>query len=260
MAPMPLEFLRRKNAKPASAATPAAKQPAMASYGRATPLPEEAVAQEHQLRLSYAGKTSEGVRLRGGPEAMAALPDMVGVLAKSPIEVVEPRDPELGHAAPSIARAGEASQWLQAHGQNSPITRHALFVLESMDAIDPAFDTFVCALLDGDLDLAGYPEYNAIVGGVAAHWDESTGDLIVRGLVAWGGRGTRGDTDRTANRILAAILGNILESSGSLGVTALDRPVLGTGSSGVTCGHCGFTVAHGRAVFCPKCGMRLLRG
>src|SRR5260221_12156354 len=166
MARMPLEFLRRKNAKPASAATPAAKQPAMASYGRATPLPEEAVAQEHQLRLSYAGRRSEGVRPRGGPEAMAALPDMVGVLAKSPIEVVEPRDPELGHAAPSIARAGEASQWLQAHGQNSPITRHALFVLESMDAIDPAFDTFVCALLAGDLDLAGYPEYHAIVGGV----------------------------------------------------------------------------------------------
>src|SRR5260221_9309039 len=241
MARMPPEFLRGKNAKPAAAATPAAKQPTMASYGRATPLPEEAVAQEHQLRLSYAGKTSEGVRLRGGPEPMAALPDMVGVLAKSPIEVVEPRDPELGPAAASSARAGEARQWLQAHGQNSPITRHALFVLESMDAIDPAFDTFVCALLDGDLDLAGYPEYNAIVGGVAAHWDESTGDLIVRGLVAWGGRGTRGDTDRTANRILAAILGNILESSGSLGVTALHRPVLRTGSSGGTCGHCGLT-------------------
>ena len=229
---MPLEFLRRKNAKTAkdAKAAPAPPGAPLISYGRAAPLPEEAVAQEHQLRLSYAGKTSEGVRLRGGPAAMAALPDMVGALAKSPVEVVEPRDPELGHAAPAIARAGEASEWLQAHGHNSPITRHALFVLESMDAIDPAFDTFVCALLDGDLDLAGYPEYASIVGGVAAHWDESTGDLIVRGLVGWGGRGTRGDTDRTANRILAAILGNILESSGSLGVTALDRPVLGSGS------------------------------
>lgn len=260
MRAMPLEFLRRKNAKPAPAARTAAPLPPRVSYARAAPLPEEAVAQEHQLRLSYAGKTSEGVRLKGGPEALAALPDMVLTLARSPIEVVQPRDPELGHAAPAIARAGEASQWLQAHGHNSPITRHALFVLESMDAIDPAFDTFACALLDGDLDVAGYPEYNAIVGGVAAHWDESTGDLIVRGLVAWGGRGTRGDTDRTANRILAAILANILESTGSLGVTALDRPTLGSGASGVTCGHCGFTVAHGRAVFCPKCGMRLLRG
>src|SRR5258706_13852779 len=185
---------------------------------------------------------------------------MVITLAKSPIEVGQPRGPGLGHGAASIARAGEAGQWLQAHGQNSPITRHALYVLESMDAIDPAFDTFVCALLDGDLDNAGYPEYSAIVGGVAAHWDESTGDLIVRGFVSLVGRGTRGDTDRTANRILATILANILESSGSLGVTALDRPVLGTGSSGATRGHCAFTVAHGRAVFCPKCGMRLLRG
>jgi len=256
---MPLEFLRRKSAKPAPAPSVVAAPPPR-SYGRTAPLPEEAVAQEHQLRLSYAGKTSEGVRLKGGPEAMAALPDMLGDLAKSPVEVVEPRDPELGHAAPSIARAGEASQWLQAHGNASPITRHALYLLESMDAIDPAFDTFVCALLDGDLDLAGYPEYAAIVGGVAAHWDESTGDLIVRGLVGWGGRGTRGDTDRTANRILTAILQNILDSSDSLGVTPLDHPALGGGSAGVTCSHCGFTVARGRAVFCPKCGMRLLHG
>jgi len=216
------------------------------------------VAQDHQLRLTFAGKTSEGVRLRGGPQAMAELPGMVGTLALSDIEVVEARDPELGHASPSIEHSGEASQWLQAHGRLSAITRHALFVLESLDAIDPAFDTFACALLDGTVDPAGYPDYSAIVGGVAAHWDEATGDLIVRGVVGWGGRGARGDTDRVATRILSSLLGNILESAGSLGLTSVDRPAMGTGSSGVTCGHCGFQSAHTRGVYCPKCGMRLL--
>jgi hypothetical protein len=223
-------------------------------------LPEEVVAQDHQLRLTFAGKTSEGVRLRGGAEAIAELPDMIGSLALSDIEVVDARHPDLGHASPTIIRPSEAAQWLQAHGSQSAITRHALFVLESLDAIDPAFDTFACALLDGEVDPAGYPDYSAIVGGVAAHWDESTGDLIVRGVVGWGGRGARGDTDRVATRILGSLLGNILESSSSIGVTSVDRPALGSGSSGVTCGHCGFQSAHSRAVFCPKCGMRLLRG
>jgi hypothetical protein len=251
---VPLEFLRRKSPG-AGARAPSAG----ASARRAAPLPEEAVAQEHQLRLSYAGKTSEGVRLKGGPQAMASLPGMLGDLAKSPVEVVEALDPELGHASPTITRPDEASLWLQAHAGQRPITRHAVQVLESLDALDPAFDTFVCALLDGDLDPAGYPDYASIVGGVAAHWDESTGDLIVRAVVGWGGRGTRGDTDRTANRILGSLLGNILETSGALGVTALGRPAPGSAASGVTCNHCGFE-ATGRAVFCPKCGMRLLHG
>ncbi len=97
---------------------------------------------------------------------------------------------------PQIARPSEAMQWLNAHHELSPVTRHALVVLESIDAIDLAFDTFACALLDGETDTSGYPEYNAIVGGVASHWDEATGDMIVRGVVGWGGRGVRGDTDR----------------------------------------------------------------
>ncbi len=250
---MPLEFLRRRKGDSPSPATTTIPIPSSHS----TPLPEEVVAQEHQLRLTYAGKTSEGVRLRGSPEAIAELPAMVGSLALSEIEVAEARDPELDHASPSIEHAGEARQWLQAHGDLGPITRHALFVLESLDAIDPAFDTFACALLDGTVDPAGYPDYSAIVGGAAAHWDESTGDLIVRAVVGWGGRGARGDTDRTATRILSSLLGNILESSSSLGLTAVERPAIGSGDSGLTCGHCGFHSAHSGGMYCPKCGMRL---
>ena len=128
----------------------------------------------------------------------------------------------------------------------------------SLDAIDPAYDTFACALLDGEVDPAGYPEYASVVGGVAAHWDESTGDLIVRGVVGWGGRGTRGDTDRIATRLLGRLLGSILESGDYLGLASVERPGAGPAGTGVTCQHCGYPNVHPRAVYCPKCGMRML--
>ena len=147
----------------------------------------------------------------------------------------------------------------RAHGDSSPITRHALYVLETLDAIDPAYETFACALLDGDREPAGYPEFSAIVGGVAAHWDESTGDLIVRGVVGWGGtrharrhgseratgcwhacwahprerRGARRGRRRAARRAPAA-----RTSPASTAATRTSTP---------------------RAVYCPKCGMRMLR-
>src|SRR5215207_9164264 len=183
---------------------------------------------------------------------------MLAELALTPIEVVEARDTTLGQASPSIIRTEEATEWLRAHGALSPITRHALFVLETMDAIDPAYDTFACALLDGTVDTSGYPEYAAIVGGVAAHWDESTGDLIVRAVVGWGGRGARGDTDRIATRLLQQLLGAILDSGASLGLTGVERPGAMPGGPSVTCQHCGYPSVHPRAVYCPKCGMRML--
>lgn len=249
---MPLEFLRRKGGE--TRAPKATAPPAAAPQ----PVPEEAVAQDHQLRLNYGAKTSNGVRMHGGPRVLAALPAMLEELAISDVEVVEPRVTTLASASPSIIRTEEAAEWLRAHGAAQPITRHALYVLELLDAIDPAYDTFACALLDGEVDTAGYPEYSAIVGGVAAHWDESTGDLIVRAVVGWGGRGTRGDTDRSANRLLGRLLNNILESGDSLGLTALDRPGALPGGPSVTCQHCGYPAVHPRAVYCPKCGMRML--
>ena len=248
---MPLEFLRRKGPP-----TPARKVAPLPVAPQ--PVPEEAVAQDHQLRMNFAAKASNGVRLRGGPNVLPALPRMLDGLALTDVEVVEPRETTLTVASPNIIRTQEAAEWLRAHGSASPITRHALYVLELLDAIDPAYDTFACSLLDGDVDPAGYPEYSAIVGGVAAHWDESTGDLIVRAVVGWGGRGTRGDTDRTANRLLGQLLGNILESGSSLGLVGADRPGGVPGGPTVTCEHCGYPNVHPRAVFCPKCGMRMV--
>ena len=254
---MPLEFLRRRGADPAPA--PTTSQPASAGPASHA-LPEEVVAQEHQLRLNYAGKTSEGVRIKAGPQALADLPAMLVGIATSEIEAIDPLPIEYSQATPTIVRPSEAMQWLNAHHMLSPIARHALVVLETIDAVDLAFDTFVCALLDGEIDTSGYPEYNAIVGGVAAHWDEVTGDLIVRGVVGWGGRGVRGDSDRIGSKILASLLTQILASQYSLGLTAVQRPAAAHGHGGVVCPHCGFESAHERAFYCPKCGMRLLRG
>jgi hypothetical protein len=248
---LPLDFLRRRGGDGAAAKGKGASPEVHAP----PPVPEEAVAQDHQLRLTFGAKTSVGVRLNGGPQLLSALPHMLDDLAITDIELVPPRETTLTIASPSIIRTQEAGEWLRAHGEASPITRHALFVLESLDAIDPAYDTFAVAMLDGEVDTSGYPEYASIVGGVAAHWDESTGDLIVRGVVGWGGRGARGDTDRNATRLLGRILGGILESGNSLGLAHNERPM--TGGAGVACPHCGFPLASERAVYCPKCGMKM---
>ena len=252
---MPLEFLRRKGKTPAPAPASAAT-PIAGAHG----MPEEVVAQEHQLRLNYAGKTSEGVRIKSGAAALSDLPAMLEGIAQSEIEVIDPLPIEFSQASPTISRPSEAMQWLNAHHALSPIGRHALVVLETIDAVDLAFDTFICGLLDGEIDTTGYPQYNAIVGGVAAHWDEVTGDMIVRGVVGWGGRGVRGDSDRIGSRLLTSILSNILASKYSLGLTTVQRPAVASGHGGVVCAHCGFQSAHERAFYCPKCGMRLRRG
>jgi hypothetical protein len=252
---VPLDFLKRRNAP-----EPDAPQPAAPTQTGSLVMPEEVVAQDFQLKLYYAGKTSEGVRMKAGPQAMSELPSMLVGLAKAEIEVVEPLPIEFSQATPTIAHPSEAMQWLNAHHIHSPITRHALVVLESIDAVDLAFDTFVCSLLDGETDTSGYPEYNAVVGGVAAHWDEATGDMICRAVLGWGGRGVRGDTDRIGNKLLAGILTNILANQHAVGLTAIERPVPAAGRGGLVCAHCGFASAHERAFYCPKCGMRLLRG
>jgi hypothetical protein len=251
---VPLDFLKRK-----STAEPE-PQPAAPMPSGSIVMPEEVVAQDFQLKLYYAGKTSEGVRMKAGPQAIADLPSMLVGLAKSEIEVVEPLPIEFSQATPTIARPSEAMQWLNAHHVHTPITRHALVVLESIDAVNLAFDTFVCALLEGEIDTSGYPEYNAVVGGIAAHWDEATGDMVSRAVVGWGGRGVRGDTDRIGNKLLAGILTNILANRNAIGLTSIERPVPAAGRGGLVCAHCGFASAHERAFYCPKCGMRLLRG
>ncbi len=245
---MPLDFLKRSGRKP----EPASTAPRL--------LPDEIEAEEHELKLTYRAKSSQGVRMTAGPRALEELPNMLAGLAQTPVEVIEPLALDLSDAAPTIIKPAQALQWINANHDRSPVARHALVVLESVDAVDPAFETAALALLSGEVDTSGYPEFDALIGGVASHWDEISGDMIVRGVVGWGGRGVRGDTDRAAQKMLASLLANVLASQHAVGFTPVERPVPSAGHGGLVCAHCGFASAHERAFYCPKCGMRMLRG
>jgi len=238
-----LKFLRGRTSEPES-----------------EPIPEDVPAQQFELRLTYHAKSSAGVRMSAGAAAVTHLPDVAQPAAKGPIEVVEPLSLALSEATPELVRPLAAMQWLEAHGRLSPVTRHAIFVLESVGAVDLAYDTLAVGLLHGSVDTAGYPEFNTVVGGLASHWDESTGDLVVRGVVGWGGRGVRGDTDRAAQRLLANIVTNLMASQYAVEMTPLEKPVPAAAAGGLVCASCGFASGDLRAFYCPRCGTRLLRG
>jgi predicted RNA-binding Zn-ribbon protein involved in translation (DUF1610 family) len=175
-------------------------------------------------------------------------------------ELVEPLPVNLGQATPFIGHMPGSAQWLQYNHKRSPVTRHALVVLESVDALDPVYETLVCGLLSGETDTTGYPDYAAIVGGVVSHFDEVSGDLVVRAVVGWGGKGVRGDTERLAAGILAGLFNNVAGDTHAIGTVAVDRPVTSQSvGTGTACQHCGFSSGLDRAFYCPKCGMRMLR-
>ena len=223
------------------------------------PLVEEVNAREFSIKLSYSAKSSESVRLKGGSGINERLGNMLFGYVQGESELVEPLPVELGGAIPSIARMPGSAQWLKYHHNRSPVTRHALVVLELVDAVDPVFETLVVGLLDGQVDTTGFPDYNAIVGGVASHWDEITGDMIVRAVVGCVGKGVRGDTDRSGARILGGLFNNVAGDSHAIGTVVVERPQPAVGTGGVVCAHCGFSSGHERAFYCPKCGMRVSR-
>ena len=223
-------------------------------------LTEEPPAEDYELKLTYRARSSKGVRFGPGEGSVAALPLMLEQFNKTPVELIEPLDPQFADANPSIMRTIEASQWLNAHHHRSPVTRFGLQVLETLDAVDPAFESVAICLLEGSLDSGGYPDYTGIIGAVASYWDEVTGDQMVRGIVGWGGKGVRGDTERNATRILSSMLVAIVGSRGAAEVVELDRPLPPDSGTGLVCPHCQFAQVGKSAFFCPKCGMRLLRG
>jgi hypothetical protein len=223
------------------------------------PLLAEVSSHEFSLKLSYSAKSSEGVRLKAGPGLVARLHSMLAGYVKGESELVEPLPVALGSASPFIARIPGSMQWLQYNHKRSAVTRHALVVLESVDAIDLVYETLVCGLLSGETDPTGYPDYNAIVGGVVSHFDEVTGDLIVRAVVGWGGKGVRGDTERNAAGVLAGLFNNVAGDTHAIGTVSIDRPTASSRSDGLACQHCGYVSGLERVFYCPKCGMRMLR-
>jgi hypothetical protein len=218
---------------------------------------EEVSGHEFALKLSYCAKVSDTVRLKAGKGIVERLHQMLIGYVQGNSELIEPLPVQYNQATPYIARMPGSGQWLQNYHKRSPIARHALVVFQTVDAVDPVYETLVVGLLDGQIDTAGYPDYNAIVGGVSSHWDEMTGDMLVRAIVGWGGKGLRGDTDRTAARLLGGLFNNVVGDTHAIGTVNVERPLAATGPDGLLCAHCGFNSGHERGVYCPKCGMRL---
>jgi hypothetical protein len=242
-----MSFLRRKKQE-----TPPPPPP--------TPIQEEVTAQEYQLRIAFMARSSDGLRLPADPGVAASLPGIVEPLSQTPVETITPLPLDYSDASPAIERFNEIQQWVLARRDVSPIGRHGLYVLEMTDALDMTVDTFSCGLLHGDTDTSGYPEYNAIVGGLASHWDELSGELIVRAVIGWGGKGLRGGTERIGQKLVSSLYQQVLASGFSLGEAEQARlPSIGL-RSGLTCAHCGFEAGNASAFYCPKCGMRMLRG
>ncbi len=240
-----MQFLKRRE-RPTPAAPP-------------IPLHPEAPAQQFAVKVHLMGRSSDSVRMRG-PNAFHAVPPIVDRLSASRVEVIEPLPPEHRNAAPRIERADELESWLRARSDVGPISRHALYVLESVDALDMTVDTFVCGLLHGAADAGGYPDYQAIVGGVASRWDEITGELVARAVVGWGGKGLRGDTNRHAETLVNALYGELVASGSPMAGEPVPGPVAAGEAGGLVCAHCGFEMTGGQAFFCIRCGMRMSRG
>jgi hypothetical protein len=225
-----------------------------------TPVQEEVRAQEYALRISLVARSSDGLRLPADQNVATAIPGIVEPLSETTVESIAPLPLEYSDASPAIERFNEIQQWVLARREVSPIGRHGLYVLEMTDALDMTVDTFHCGLLHGDTDTSGYPEYYAIVGGLATHWDELSGELIVRAVLGWGGKGLRGDTDRIGQKLLSSLYQQVVASGLSLGEAEQARlPAIGA-RSGLTCAHCGFEAGSAGAFYCPKCGMRMTRG
>jgi len=243
---VPLPFIgSRRKSKRAAAPPPRVSLP-----------PDTLEYEEAALRVQYHSISSHGVRLPHTDDVPTLLPRLLEGFTQE-VELIEPLDASFQDAAPQLLRPQTALQWINAHHGRSKIGRHALYILESLDVIDLAYETFAVAILSGDLDGEGFPRYDAIVGGPISYWDEATGDLIVRMALCWGGEGVKGDTQRVALRLLARLMANMLASQGATELGRVERPVAVAGAQRLSCPHCGFQQMDRRAHYCPKCGLRM---
>jgi hypothetical protein len=212
--------------------------------------------EEASLRLQYYSMSSHGVRMPHVDDIPSFLPRLLEGFASN-VEVIEPLDESFQNAAPQLLRPQLALEWINAHHGRSKIGRHAIYILESLDSIDLAYETFAVAMLYGDVDGEGFPRFDAIAGGPISYWDEASGDLIVRIALAWGGEGVKGDTQRISQRLLARLMSNMLASQNATELGRVERPVAVAGHQRAACPHCGFRQIDQRAHYCPKCGLRM---
>jgi ribosomal protein L37E len=243
---MPLPFLGRFSRR----------KPAASQQLRVSLAPDQLESEGQSIRLQYHSRSSHGVRLPATHDVAIRLPSLLEGFAIGQVELIEPLPLEFQDAMPTILRPENALHWINVHYGRSPVARHALLIFESLNAIDLAYETFAVALLHGEVDGEGFPRFDAIVGGPVSYWDETTGELIVRLVLGWGGEGVRGDTERTAQRLLTRLMINLMASQGATELGRVERPVAITDSRHSACPHCGFPAVDRRAAYCAKCGMR----
>ncbi len=126
-----MAFLRRNKPKPEPEPAP-------------TPAFAQVEGRQYSVALAYLARSGDAIRLAPGPDVLKSLPRIVEPLTEDGVEVVTPLPLELGSAAPAIERLPDLEQWILARRQASPVTRHALHVLEPTEAVDMTIDTLIC--------------------------------------------------------------------------------------------------------------------
>jgi len=112
--------------------------------------------------------------MKAGPQCHVRAPGDARGLAASEIEVIDPLPIEFSQASPQIIRSSEAMQWVERPPWAFADRRRQrqIYVLETIDAIDLPSTRLPARFSTAEIDTSGYPEYNAVVGGVASHWDD----------------------------------------------------------------------------------------
>jgi hypothetical protein len=95
----------------------------------------------------------------------AMLPSVVEPLAIGPVEVLDPVSHELAEASPTIERLASCSSGSPARRRSAPSACTRSMSSSPPTAVDMTVDSVACALLHGETDTSGYPDYTAIVGG-----------------------------------------------------------------------------------------------
>ena len=187
----------------------------------AEPTPDGLLVEDHELKLTYRAKTSQGVRMTAGPNALARCPTCsptwrIGVGST----VVPPLDSSAERAAPDLLRPERGQAWLHATHDQPPGLRHGMYVLACSTPSTRRSRPSPSPSCRARRTPRAIPAYDAIMGGVVSHWDEQTGDMIVRGSSAGVARASAATRTGTPAGCWASLLTNIAGSKDAVGLVA----------------------------------------
>ena len=200
--------------------------------------------------------------MKAGPRALAELPSMLDGHRRRATSRSSSRCRSSSQAlAVDRAARPRRMQWLNAHHELNPVTRHA----PGRARVDRCHRPRLrhvrvrpARRRDGHVRLPGV-QRDRRRRGVALGRGDGRHDRARRRRLGRPRRPRRHRPDRAAGSS-AGLLDNILASQYALGLapsSGRSRPPVGAASSAPTAAS---RPAHERAFYCPKCGMRLLRG